>query len=276
MLALMPNRGLSLCLSPTENAQLQTWGSAPGTAQQVSLRCQIVLAAAAGEDNVAIAHEEAVSRPTMQLWRRRVREGGIGEVWEIAPGTGRKPKYDRGKVEQIVKATLHCTPRGRTQWSTRAMAQAQGVSKDSVNRVWQRHNLKPHPSRAFKPARGPQRMEELNDVVGLYLNPPDKAIVLCLDDSTDIQALDRTQPGVPLQQGRSGPYARDSRRNGTSALLAALSLLDGRVFGEWHTQQRRQEWLRFLRRLDRELPPDLALHLVLDTYGIHQEAHGSG
>lgn len=273
MLSFMLNEALSLKLSPIEHAQLQTWASAPGTPQQVALRCRIVLSAVAGEDNVAIAHEHGVSRPTVQLWRKRVHDGGIGELWKTAPGRGRKPKYDQTKVEEIVNATLHSKPKGQTHWSTRVMARAQGVSKDTVNRVWQLHNLKPHLSRTFKLSGDPQFLEKLNDVVGLYLNPPDKALVLCLDEKTQIQALVRTQPGLPMKKGRCGTYTHDYKRNGTTTLFAALSILDGKVIGECHTQHRHQEWLKFLRRLDQEFPPELTLHLVIDNYGTHKEAH---
>lgn len=266
----MANEGLILDLQPAEHAELQKWASAPGTPQQVALRCRIVLAAVAGEDNVAIAHEQGVSRPTVQLWRRRVHEGGIGELWRIAPGRGRKPQYDQAKRDEIIEATLQSKPKGQTHWSTRAMAKEQGVSKDTVNRLWQLHNLKPHLSHTFKLSRDPKFLEKLTDVVGLYLNPPDKAIVLCLDEKTQIQALDRTQPGLPLKKGRCGTYTSDYKRNGTTTLFAALNMLNGKVVGECHTQHRHQEWLKFLRRLDREFPPDLELHLVMDNYATHK------
>jgi transposase len=153
------------------------------------------------------------------------------------------------------------------------MAQAQGVSKDTVNRLWQLHNLKPHLSRTFKLSRDANFLEKLTDVVGLYLNPPDKALVLCLDEKSQIQALDRTQPGLPLKKGRCGTMTHDYKRNGTTTLFAALNILDGKVIGECHTRHRHQEWLRFLRRLDRECPSKLKLHLIMDNYGTHKEPH---
>lgn len=153
------------------------------------------------------------------------------------------------------------------------MAEAQGVSKNTINRLWQLHNLKPHLSRTFKLSRDANFLEKLTDVVGLYLNPPDKALVLCLDEKSQIQALDRTQPGLPLKKGRCGTMTHDYKRNGTTTLFAPLNILDGKVVGECHTRHRHQEWLRFLRRLDREFPSSLKLHLVMDNYGTHKEPH---
>jgi transposase len=269
----MPNTGLSIKLRPSERAQLMSWESAHGTPQQVALRCRIILRALAGESNVAIAEELEVTRVTVQLWRKRVHQRGIGEVWRIAPGRGRKPQYDQATRDRIIEATLQSKPAGMTHWSCRSMAKAQGVSKDTVNRLWKLHNLKPHLSSTFKLSRDAKFLEKLTDVVGLYLNPPEKALVLCLDEKTQIQALDRTQPGLPLKKGRCGTMTHDYKRNGTTTLFAALNILDGKVIGECHARHRHQEWLRFLRRLDREFPSRLKLHLVMDNYGTHKEPH---
>lgn len=244
---------------------------AHGTPQQVALRCRIILGAAAGEQNGALAERLRVNRHTVELWRARVRESGIGQVWEIAPGRGRKPRFDQGKRDAIINATLQSKPKGMTQWSCRLMARAQGVSSSTVNRLWQLHNLKPHLSRTFKLSRDPKFLEKLTDVVGLYLNPPQKALVLCLDEKSQIQALDRTQPGLPLKKGRCGTMTHDYKRNGTTTLFAALNVLEGKVIGQCYPRHRHQEWLQFLRHLDREFPPELTLHLVMDNYGTHQE-----
>ncbi len=273
MISFMRNEGLAIKLPAVERTQLERWESAQGTPQQVALRCRIVLAALAGDDNVTIAQELGVSRPTVQLWRKRVHQGGIEEVWKIAPGRGRKPRFDQAKRDQIIQSTLQSKPQGMTHWSCRRMAEAQGVSKNTINRLWQLHNLKPHLSRTFKLSRDANFLEKLTDVVGLYLNPPDKALVLCLDEKSQIQALDRTQPGLPLKKGRCGTMTHDYKRNGTTTLFAALNILDGKVVGECHTRHRHQEWLRFLRRLDREFPSSLKLHLVMDNYGTHKEPH---
>jgi len=269
----MRKPGFPVMLNPSDQAQLEQWGSAHGTPQQVALRCRIILAAFAGQPNQAIAADLQVSRPTVNLWRKRVGELGIGQVWEIAPGRGRKPRYDQARRDAIIKATLQTKPKGMTHWSCRLMAEEQKVSKATVNRWWQMHNLKPHLSRTFKLSRDAKFLEKLADVVGLYLNPPQKAVVLCLDEKSQIQALDRTQPGLPLKKGRCGTMTHDYKRNGTTTLFAALSMLDGKVIGECHARHRHQEWLKFLRRLDREFPQELDLHLVMDNYGTHKEPH---
>ena len=273
MISFMPNTSVAIKLQPGERTQLETWESSHGTPQQVALRCRIILGALAGEDNVAIAEQLGVSRPTVQLWRTRVREQGIGALWQIAPGRGRKPPYDQATRDGIIEATLRSKPKGMTHWSCRLMAEEQEVSKNTVNRLWQLHNLKPHLSRTFKLSRDAKFLEKLTDVVGLYLNPPDKTLVLCLDEKSQIQALDRTQPGLPLKKGRCATMTHDYKRNGTTTLFAALNVLDGKVIGECHSRHRHQEWLRFLRRLDREFPQDVPLHLVMDNYGTHKEPH---
>ena len=260
-------------LSPSDRLQLEQWESAHGTPQQVALRCRIVLGASAGQQNQVIAAGLHVSRPTVNLWRHRVRAQGIGQVWEIAPGRGRKPHYDQAKRDTIIQATLQTKPKGMTHWSCRLMAEAHHVSKDTVNRLWQLHHIKPHLSRTFKLSRDAKFLEKLTDVVGLYLNPPAKALVLCLDEKSQIQALDRTQPGLPLKKGRCGTWTHDYKRNGTTTLFAALNVLDGKVIGQCQARHRHQEWLKFLRRLDREFSSNLTLHLVLDNYGTHKEPH---
>ena len=269
----MPRISLAIELDPAERTQLEQWEGAHGTPQQVALRCRIILRALAGQQNMVIATALGVSRLTVQLWRKRVYKQGIGAVWEIAPGRGRKAHYDQDRREAIIEATLQSKPKGMTHWSCRLMAEAQGVSKNTINRLWQLHNIKPHLSGTFKLSRDAKFLEKLTDVVGLYLNPPDKALVLCLDEKSQIQALDRTQPGLPLKKGRCGTTTHDYKRNGTTTLFAALNVLDGKVIGECHGRHRHQEWLKFLRRLDREFPSKLQLHLVMDNYGTHKEPH---
>jgi transposase len=266
----MARTRLPVNLSAADQTQLLQWQSAHGTPQQVALRCRLVLAAAAGQQDVEIASAYGVNRHTAALWHRRVREVGIDAVWEIQGGRGRKPKYDQAKRDALIAATLQTKPKGMTQWSCRLMAKARGVSKNTVNRLWQLHNLKPHLHRTFKLSRDPKFVEKLTDVVGLYLNPPQKAMVLCVDEKSQIQALDRTQPGLPLKKGRCGTMTHDYKRNGTTTLFAALSLLDGKVIGQCQARHRHQEFLKFLRRLDREFPGDRQLHLVLDNYGTHK------
>jgi transposase len=257
-------------VSPADVQQLRAWVQAHGTPQQVVLRSRVVLGIAAGGTDVGVAADVAVSRHTVALWRRRVAAEGIETVWEIAPGRGRRPQYSAAKRDRIIRATVKGAPAGQTHWSCRTMAAEQRVSKNTVQRLWQLHNLKPHLHRTFKVSRDPKFVEKLTDVVGLYLNPPQRAIVLCLDEKSQIQALDRTQPGLPLKKGRCGTYTHDYKRNGTTTLFAALDILQGTVIGQCQARHRHQEWLKFLRRVDRAYPDDVALHLVLDNYGTHK------
>lgn len=266
----MSRTALAVNLSRDDCAELRRWAAAPGTAQQVALRCRLALAAGRGLGDQEIAWEEDVNRHTVSLWRHRIREEGIGAVWEIRAGRGRKSPYRPAQRDAMIKATLHTKPKGQTHWSCRSLARAQGVSKNTINRLWQLHNLKPHLHRTFKLSRDPNFLEKLTDVVGLYLNPPQKAVVICLDEKSQIQALDRTQPGLPLKKGRCGTYTHDYKRNGTTTLFAALDMLEGKVIGQCHPHHRHQEWLKFLRRLDREYPEKLPLHVILDNYGTHK------
>jgi transposase len=235
----------------------------------VVLRARIILSVCRGQSDQQIAGELKVQRRTTALWRRRVREQGIGCVWEIAPGRGRKAIYGHTEVTQIVEATLQTKPKGSTHWSTRTLARVRGVSKNTIHRIWQEHQLKPHLTKSFKLSRDPKFLEKLTDVVGVYLTPPQNAVVLCVDEKSQIQALDRTQPGLPLKPGRCGTFTHDYKRNGTTTLFAALQMVEGRVIGECYPRHRHQEFLRFLRRLDAEFPESTALHLILDNYGTH-------
>jgi transposase len=248
---------------------LETWIAAGKTPQRLVLRAGIVLKAAAGTANHRIARDLKTTRPTVLLWRRRFQEGGTAALSEDAPGRGRKARISAEKVKQIVEATLHAKPPAATHWSTRTMARAQGVSQTMVQRIWDAHGLQPYRTRTFKLSCDPHFVEKLTDVVGLYLNPPDKAMVLCVDEKSQIQALDRTQPGLPMKKGRCGTLTYDYKRNGTTTLFAALNVLDGRVIGECMARHRHQEFLRFLRKLEDETPPGLGLHLILDNYGTH-------
>jgi transposase len=267
----MPAPVSPLSLSASDQQQVQQWASAYGTPQQVALRCRIVLAAGAGQSDNSIAQQLNTSRPTVRLWRARFAQEGVQSLWEIAPGRGRKPTYSPEKIQEIVDTTLQSKPKGRTQWSCRSLAQRIGVSKSTVNNIWRSHNLKPHRVKTFKLSRDPHFLEKLTDVVGLYLNPPEQAIVLCVDEKSQIQALDRTQPGLPMKKGRCGTMTHDYKRNGTTTLFAALELARGKVVGQCFQRHRHQEFLRFLRRLDEEFPGPVPLHLVMDNYGTHKK-----
>lgn len=265
----MPRKSLPVSLSESELTRLEQWLRAGSTPQQTVLRARIILRAAQGQSDLQIAGELKIQRRTAALWRRRVRQQGIGCVWEIAPGRGRHAKYGHREVARIVKATLQSKPKGSTHWSTRTMAEAQGISRNTIHRIWQEHQLKPHLTKSFKLSRDPKFLEKLTDVVGVYLTPPQNAIVLCVDEKSQIQALDRTQPGLPLKAGRCGTFTHDYKRNGTTTLFAALQVVEGRVIGECYPRHRHQEFLRFLHRLDAEFPGQVELHLILDNYGTH-------
>ena len=264
--------GKACQLSAIEQQKIEQWIAAHGTPQQVALRCRIISAAAAGESDVAIAQQLSVNRNTVILWRKRFGDEGLDGLWDIAPGRGRKPLYSIDKIATIVDATLQTKPAGMTHWSCRTLAQSQGVSKSTVNNIWRAHNLQPHRTQTFKLSRDPKFLEKMTDVVGLYLNPPQQAIVLCVDEKSQIQALDRTQPGLPIKPGRCGTMTHDYKRNGTTTLFAALETLQGKVVGECHERHRHQEFLKFLRRLDTEFPGDVPLHLIMDNYGTHKHA----
>ena len=266
----MPRRTPALNLDARDQQQIQQWLAAQGTPQQVARRGRIVLAAGEGQSDSAIAERFQINRKTVSLWRRRFAQQGAGSLWEIAPGRGRKPVYGADKIKALVDATLQTKPKGMTQWSCRLMAKHQGLSKSTVSNIWRSHNLKPHRVKTFKLSRDPKFLEKLTDVVGLYLNPPQQAIVLCVDEKSQVQALDRTQPGLPLKKGRCGTMTHDYKRHGTTTLFAALEVLQGRVIGQCYARHRHQEWLKFLRRLDEEFPGPVPLHLVMDNYGTHK------
>ena len=257
-------------LEPPDRLELQQWVAAHGTPQQVTQRCRIILAAAEGVENNRIAEQLEINPKTVALWRRRFGREGTECLWEVASGRGRKPHYGTDKVAAIIERTLQHRPKGATHWSCRSMAREQGVSKATVNRIWQSHQIKPHRTQGFKLSRDPRFLEKLTDVVGLYLNPPVKALVLCVDEKSQIQALDRTQPGLPLKRGRCGTMTHDYKRNGTTTLFAALEVAQGKVIGQCYARHRHQEFLRFLKRLDQEFPSDLKLHMVMDNYGTHK------
>ena len=266
----MPRLASPVCLTETDRLELERWVAAHSTPQQVSQRCQILLAAARGQPDQDIAADLEINFKTAALWRKRFITEGSDCLWEVAEGRGRKPTLTAQAVERIVEATLQTKPAGATHWSCRTMAKAQGVSKATVNRIWQSHQIKPHRTKGFKLSRDPDFLRKLTDVVGLYLNPPAKALVLCVDEKSQIQALDRTQPGLPLKKGRCGTITHDYKRNGTTTLFAALEIAQGQVIGQCYARHRHQEFLKFLQRLDTEFPGEVRLHVVMDNYGTHK------
>ena len=265
----MPRTPTRLVLTDTDRETLAKYARAHKAPQNVARQAYVLLGAADGVPMYRLAEEIGVSRMTAFAWRRRFEQEGIGALGEIKPGRGRKATLPAAKVEQIVEATLHTKPEGQTHWTCRTMAKAQGVSHSTVQRIWDAHNLQPHRVETFKLSNDKRFVEKLTDVVGLYLSPPDKAVVLCVDEKSQVQALDRTQPGLPMKKGRCGTMTHDYKRNGTTTLFAALNMLDGTVIGQCLPRHRHEEFLKFLRRLDREFPKSLDLHLIVDNYGTH-------
>jgi transposase len=259
-----------IILSPEESSVLSVWAHGRSLPLRMVQRAQIIRMAADGVLNQDIAQGLNVSRPTVQLWRQRFLALRLPGLEKDAPRPGRIPRISDQKVRAVVQATLHTKPANATHWSTRSMAEAQGLSEATIRRIWKQHNLKPHLVKTFKLSRDKHFLEKLVDVVGLYLNPPDKSLVLCVDEKSQIQALDRTQPGLPMKKGRCGTMTHDYKRNGTTTLFAALSMLDGKVIGDCMPRHRHQEFIRFLKKIDSETPSELDLHLIADNYGTHK------
>jgi len=268
----MSRKAAQIILSPEERAIVDEWARSRTMPLRVVQRARIIQMASNGIDSQDIAKELDISRPTVQLWRQRFLALRTAGLEKDAPRPGRIPRISDKKVRGVIEATLHSKPSDATHWSTRSMASAQGISEATVRRIWHQHNLKPHLIKTFKLSRDKRFVEKLVDVVGLYLNPPDKSLVLCVDEKSQIQALDRTQPGLPLKKGRCGTMTHDYKRNGTTTLFAALSMLDGRIIGDCMPHHRHQEFLDFLRQIDKQTPPDLDLHLIVDNYVTHK--HG--
>ena len=259
-----------IVLTPKEEATISRWAQGKSFPLRLVQRAQIIQLAATGVFNHDIAKYLGISRPTVQLWRERFLAFRLFGLEKDAPRPGRFPKISHKKVTTIINATLHTTPPNATHWSTRSMSKAHGVSEASIRRIWKRYNLKPHLIKTFKLSKDKQFIEKLSDVVGLYLNPPDKAIVLCVDEKSQIQALERSQPLLPLRPGIPARQTHDYMRHGTTTLFAALNMLDGTVIGHCMPRHRHQEFIRFLQLINKKTPPNLDLHLIVDNYGTHK------
>ena len=266
----MSRRATSIVLTAEEESTLEAWARGRTIAARLVQRAQIIRMAAQGVLSQDIAADLKVSRPTVQLWRQRFLALRLAGLEKDAPRPGRLPRISPQKVRTVVEATLQTKPTDATHWSTRTMAKAQGLSEASVRRIWKQHNLKPHLTKTFKLSRDPQFVDKLRDVVGLYMNPPEKALVLCVDEKCQIQALDRTQPGLPMKPGRCGTFTHDYKRHGTTTLFAALNVLDGKVIGDCMPLHRHQEFIRFLKRIDQETPAGLNLHIIVANYSAHK------
>lgn len=259
-----------LPMTTEQKQQLEQWVKAPSTPQKVVLRARICLLAHDGLANRRIAQDLKTSRPTVILWRRHFMQAGVAGLEHEPPRQSSSQRLKEKEVKAIVEATLHTKPADATHWSCRTMAEHFKVSHMTVARIWDRHGLQPHRVRTFKLSRDTHFVEKLTDVVGLYLNPPDKALVFCVDEKSQIQALDRTQPGLSMKKGRCGTMTHDYVRHGTTTLFAALNVLDGTVIGSCFDRHRHEEFLKFLRDVDRETPTGMALHLIVDNYATHK------
>jgi transposase len=233
------------------------------------LRARVLLSAGEGVANSRIAEQVGVSVSTVRLWRQRFVADGISRLGKVAGGRGRKPILPQAKIDEILDLTMNCAPNGQTHWSVRTMAQQVGVSPATVQRIWSARGLKPHLVKTFKLSNDPRFEEKLIDVVGLYLDPPDNAIVLCMDEKSSVQALDRTQPSLPMVKGRAATMTHDYQRHGTTTLFAALDVLTGKVIGSCLPRHRHEEFLKFLNTVERQVPQGLTVHMILDNYATH-------
>jgi transposase len=256
-------------LSKEQRAALEGWVRRRNSAQALALRARIVLACASGQSNTEVAEEMKCSRPTVGKWRARFCAQGVdGLLDEPRPGAPRQIGDEQ--VERVIVKTLETTPPGATHWSTRSMAKASGLSQTAVSRIWRAFGLQPHRSETFKLSRDPLFIEKVRDIVGLYLNPPNRALVLCADEKSQIQALQRSQPLLPMRPGQLERRTHDYVRHGTTSLFAALNAKTGKVIAECYRRHRTQEFRKFLQTIDRNVPASLEIHLILDNYGTHK------
>jgi transposase len=257
-------------LNPEQAVVLEQQSRGRSIPARVVERSRIILLAASGKQDKEIASELQISVQKSARWRARFLESGVTGLEKDAPRPGRTPAIPAAVVKRVIHMTTKEKPKNATQWSTRTMAEAVGISEASIRRIWHKNGLKPHLVDTFKVSNDPRFAEKLEAVVGLYLNPPEHALVLCCDEKSQIQALDRTQPGLPIKRGRAGTMTHDYKRNGTATLFAALNTFDGKVISMCAPRHRHQEWLSFLRIVDRRTPADKQLHLIVDNYATHK------
>jgi transposase len=252
-----------------ERETLQNWSRRPKSAQALALRARMILLCAASRSNTEVAAELHITKQTVGKWRQRFLDKRVdGLLDEPRPGTPRK--LSDGDVERVLALTLESAPRNATHWSTRSLAEASGLSRSSVHRIWKAFALQPHRSETFKLSKDPLFIDKVRDIVGLYLNPPDRALVLCVDEKSQIQALDRSQPLLPMRPGQAERRSHDYKRHGTTSLFAALDVKTGRLIGELHRRHRSIEFRQFLDTIDAAVPDRFDIHMVLDNYGTHK------
>jgi transposase len=259
----------ALSLAIEERKSLENWARRPTSAQALAQRARIVLECAAGNPNLVVARKLRITPQTVGKWRQRFLDRRLdGLLDEPRPGAPRQ--VGDAQIERVVRLTLESTPADATHWSTRAMARRSGLSQSTIGRIWRAFGLQPHRVEGFKLSKDPLFIEKVRDIVGLYLNPPDKALVLCVDEKAQIQALDRSQPLLPMRPGQAERRTPDYRRHGTTNLFAALDAKAGTVIGEFHRRHRAIEFRSFLETIDASVPDDLDLHLIIDNYGTHK------
>lgn len=259
-------------IDPSQRETLQQWARSRSLPARQVERAKVVLLAADGKTDLEIAASLKISNQKAARWRKRFLQFDLMGLEKDAPRPGRKPAISAKLKEDLIRRTTQSKPANATHWSTRTMAAEMGISEATVRRIWHAHGLKPHLVESFKVSKDKHFTEKLEDIVGLYLNPPEHAIVMCVDEKSQIQALDRTQPGLPLKKGRCGTMTHDYKRNGTATLFAALNVADGTVISMCDDRHRHQEWLQFLRVIDQVTPAGKALHLIADNYATHKHA----
>lgn len=259
----------AIALSDEEEAELKRWRRRRNTISGLHFRAGIVLDCARGYSGEEIAERHNTSQQTVTKWRRRF-AGGRLEGLSDAPRSGQPRRHDDDRVQEVLETTLNRRPKNATHWSVRSLAEDIGIPRDFVHRVWRAFGLKPHLSKSFKLSTDPHFVEKVRDVVGLYLDPPDKALVLCVDEKSQIQALDRTQPSLPLNYGMPETHTHDYRRYGTTTLFAALNVATGEIIGKLKRRHRSTEYISFLRHIDQTVPEDLDIHLIVDNYSTHK------
>lgn len=257
-------------LTDEDRKTLDRWSRGRSTPARLVLRAKIILLAAEGMTNNRVAEKLGTDRMLVGKWRKRFATKGLAGIEKDAPRGGRPPVTRQAMTARIIEWTTQKKPKNATHWSCRTLAKELGTSHAMVNRVWQANGLKPHLHRTFKVSNDRHFVEKVVDVVGLYLNPPEHALVLCVDEKSQIQALDRTQPSLPLKKGRCGTMTHDYKRNGTTTLFAALNVAEGKLIGTCMQRHRHQEWIKFLKQIDQQTPAELDLHLIADNYSTHK------
>lgn len=261
---------MKLALPDEDRTQLERWVKSRATPDKVKLRARIVLMTAESRPTSELMETLGVANKTLNLWRRRYIEEGLDALLKGKTRPSRVPPLPTEKVQEVITLTLTGKPAAATHWSCRTMAEQVGISRMSVNRIWKEHKLKPHQVKGFKISNDPKFAEKLHDVIGLYLDPPEKAVVFSVDEKSQIQALDRTQPGLPMKAGKCGTMTHDYKRHGTTTLFAALDVHTGKVIGECLPRHRNDEFLKFLKKLNKETDKSLDVHLILDNYATHK------